>query len=121
MILEIGRVANRILELAKNLSTIPPETEEEERAEVEPVEPPIVKEGVALEPQRGSLCSALETLQDRTVWAVDGGALTIDLPIGRLIIGRAVIIKMKFHGYETVKCELIVPALPFFCLWWTCQ
>jgi hypothetical protein len=114
MILEIGRVANRILELAKNLSTIPPETEEEERAEVEPVEPPIVKEGVALEPQRGSLCSALETLQDRTVWAVDGGALTIDLPIGRLIIGRAVIIKMKFHGYETVKCELIVPALPFF-------
>ena len=115
MILEIGRVANHILELAKNPNIVPPETEEEERAEVKPCECewPIVNGVVALEPQKGSLRSALETLRDRTVWAVDGGALTIDLPIGRLIIGRAVITKMKFHGYETVKCELIVPALPF--------
>ena len=114
ILLDPVQVANHILELAKNPSIIPPETEGEERAEVEPdMEWPIVNGGVALEPQKGSLCSALETLQDKTVWAVDGGALTIDLPIGRLIVGRAVIIKMKFHGYETAKCELIVPALPF--------
>jgi len=117
MSLEIRRVAKHIIELAKNPSITPPETEEEEKAEVEPDggEQPVMNEngGVALEPPRGTLRSGLETLQDRTVWAVDGGALAIDLPIGRLIIGRAVIIKMKFHGYETVKRELVVPALPF--------
>lgn len=112
--LEPGRVVQRILDLVKNPQVVPPEAEQEERARVEPdSEYPIAAEKVALEPRSGVLQSRLDMLRDKTVWAVDGGALSVELPIGRLIIGRAVIVKMAFHGYETVKRELIVPALPF--------
>jgi len=122
-LLDTERVAQRILELARNPSVTPPEEEYEERADVEPDcgEWPFDKSKdragnlaqIALKPQKGTLQSRLDMLQNITVWAVDGGALTIELPIGRLIIGRAAIIKMAFYGYETVKRELIVPALPF--------
>lgn len=112
--LEPEKVAQHILELARNPKVILPEAEREERADVEPdSELPIVGDKVALEPSKGTLRSGLETLQGKTVWAVDGGALTIDLPIGRLIVGRAVVVKIAFHGYETVKPVLIVPVLPF--------
>lgn len=115
MPLETGRVAQRILELAKNPEIVPPETEQEERAEVEPDrESPIAGDKVALEPPYGMLRSGLDLLENKTVWAIDGGALSVELPIGRLIVGRAVVLRMAFHGYETVKRELIVPALPFF-------
>lgn len=78
-LLDTGRVAQCILDLARNPEVILPEAEQEERADVEPDgELPIVGSKVALEPPKGMLRSGLETLQGKTVWAVDGGALTID-------------------------------------------
>lgn len=114
MELEVSRVAQHILELANNPQVLPPEAGQEEKAEVEPDgEQPLVGYEIALEPQSGTLSSSLDTVRGKTVWAVDGGALTVDLPIGKLIIGRAVLVKMDFRGYETVKRELIIPSLPF--------
>lgn len=67
-LLETGRVARRILDLAKNPQVITPEAEQEERADVEPDgENPIAGGKVALEPPSGTLRSGLDTLQDKTV------------------------------------------------------
>ena len=114
MLLDSERVAARILDLARNPDVMPLDADEEEESTVEPdQEYPIDGGDVRLEPQQGTLLSSLQTVRERTVWAVDGGALSVELPIGRLIIGRAILIKMSFYGYETARRVLEVPALPF--------
>lgn len=113
-ILEPSRVASRILELARNPSIIAPIQDGEEGAVQPDLEYPVDAKGnPCLEPPIGHLQSSLNTIRGHTVWAVDGGASTIELPIGQLIVGRAVLIRMSFHGYETAQRELIVPGLPF--------
>jgi hypothetical protein len=109
-----GKLAGKLLDLAKNPDTIPPIEEEElEPTEVEPDQEFPLEEGeIRLEPRLGTLESNISILRDKVIWAIDGGALSIDIPIGRLIIGRAVIIHMPFSGYEGVQRALVVPAFP---------
>jgi hypothetical protein len=114
-LIQPSQVAQRIMDLAKNPQVeFPLLDEDEERSEVEPdnQEWPIENQGVRLEPLSGTLRSSLETIKDKVIWAIDGGALTIEIPVGVLLIGRAVVIRLSFRGYETARRELLVPALP---------
>jgi len=111
----ISQLAQRILDLAKNPQLeFPLLDEDEEHSEVEPdnQEWPIENQDVRLEPPSGTLRSSLETVKDKVIWAIDGGALTIEIPVDVLLIGRAVVIRLSFRGYETARRELLVPALP---------
>lgn len=116
ILIQPSQVAQRIVDLAKNPQVEFPLIDEdaEERSEVEPdnQEWPIENQAVRLKPPSGMLCSSLETIKDKVVWAIDGGALTIELPVGILLIGRAILVRLSFRGYETVRRELLVPALP---------
>jgi hypothetical protein len=115
ILIQPSQVAQRIVDLARNPHVeFPMLNEEEESSEIEPAnqEWPIENQSVRLEPPSGKLCSALKTIEDKVIWAIDGGALTIEIPIGVLLIGRAVATRLSFRGYETARRELIVPALP---------
>lgn len=115
-IIQPSQIAQRIVSLAKDPKVEFPQVDEdqEERSDVEPdnQEWPIENQAVRLEPPSGALRSSLDTVKDKVIWAIDGGALTIELPVGVLLIGRAVVIRLSFRGYETVRRELLVPALP---------
>lgn len=109
-------VAAHILKLANNPDAyLPPIEPSDEKAQVEPDEecPLDENQQLVLYPENGSLMSDLKKLAGKTVWAIDGGAMTIDLPFGMLIVGRAVVVRIEFYGYESAKRDLIVPALPF--------
>lgn len=55
----------------------------------------------------------LGLLSGRTIWAIDGGVLTWRFPGGRLLLGRAVAVKMTFTGYHTVQRIIELPLVPF--------
>lgn len=116
ILVQPSQVAQRIVDLAKNpqLELPPLDEDDEECSEVEPdnQEFPIANQAIRLEPFSGTLRSSLETVRDKVVWAIDGGALTVELPVGMLLIGRAVVVRVSFQGYETARRELLVPALP---------
>jgi len=68
---------------------------------------------VCVYPLDNYLRDDLVLLKDRTIWAVDGGILTWQFPNGRFLLGRAVLVKMSFSGYETVQAIHEFPVIPF--------
>ncbi|MBL7183178.1 MAG: DNA double-strand break repair nuclease NurA [Anaerolineae bacterium] len=81
---------------------------------VEPLDELAVEEGnVQVYPVDGYLSDAMSVLQDRTIWAIDGGILTWQFPNGRFLLGRAVLVRMSFSGYDTVQAIHEYPVIPF--------
>ena len=81
---------------------------------VEPLsENAVVDNTVCVYPTDGYLRDDLSVLKDRTIWAIDGGILTWQFPNGRFLLGRAVLVKMSFTGYETVQSIHEFPVIPF--------
>lgn len=81
---------------------------------VEPMDELAVEgDSVCVYPLDSYLRDDLVVLKDRTIWAVDGGILTWQFPNGRFLLGRAVLIKMTFSGYETVQAVHEFPVIPF--------
>ena len=75
---------------------------------------------MAIDNARPSLYPADHYLQDgmsflrgRTFWGIDGGILTWQFPNGLLLIGRAVVSRMTFSGYDSVQRVFDVPIVPF--------
>jgi hypothetical protein len=68
---------------------------------------------VCVYPTQSYLCDDLSVLRERTIWAIDGGILTWQFPNGRFLLGRAVLVRMSFSGYETVQAIHEFPVIPF--------
>lgn len=67
----------------------------------------------SLYPADGYLQDGMSFLQGRTFWGIDGGILTWQFPNGLLLIGRAVVSRMSFSGYDSVQRVFDVPIVPF--------
>jgi hypothetical protein len=76
-------------------------------------EMPIDNGRPSLYPPENYLQDGVRFLQSRTFWAIDGGILTWQFPNGLLLIGRAVVSRMTFSGYESVQRVFDVPIVPF--------
>src|SRR6478672_10893455 len=109
-----GRV---IRDLVSQPFRLPEETEDDDSgtiyAQPLPTEMAIENGRPSLYPADGYLRDGIGFLKGRTIWAIDGGILTWEFPNGLLLIGRAVVSRTSFSGYESVQRVFDVPVIPF--------
>ncbi|HKZ76672.1 MAG TPA: DNA double-strand break repair nuclease NurA [Pyrinomonadaceae bacterium] len=113
----IGAAGRIIRGLVSQPFQLPEETEDEESgtiyAQPLPTEMAIENDCPSLYPASGYLQDGIRFLKGRTIWAIDGGVLTWQFPNGLLLVGRAVVSRTSFSGYESVQRVFDVPVIPF--------